>query len=90
MKRFIKTYTISRIGMIIVKHDSDARVFRVLQWDADDEHHRELESFRYVPKEHARAVDVKMHQAQDEAIRYASRVFERERDARRSEIQAAR
>lgn len=89
MKRFIKTYTISRVGFVIVKHDGDAHTFRVLLWHADDEHPKEVEQFRYKPQQFATAADVRMHQAQDDAVRYAAKLFERERDARRHSTEVA-
>lgn len=89
MKRFIKTLTISRIGMIIVKHDADAHTFRVLQWMAEDDRPRELEQFRYTPNEFAKSDSVRLHAAQGRAITFATGVFEHERKTRRSQIQAA-
>jgi hypothetical protein len=83
MKRFIKTFTISRVAMVIVKQDADANVYRVLYWPAEDEHPKELEQVRYVPGRFAKVDDVQMHQAEALAIKAAQRIFESKRDERR-------
>ncbi len=83
MKRFIKTFTISRVGMVIVKQDADANVYRILYWSAEDEHPKELEQIRYTPGRFAKHGDVQMHEAEALAIKAAQRIYDQKRDERR-------
>lgn len=82
MKRFIKVFANnSRDVVVVVKQDTEARAYRVLQWDAEDLHPKEIKYFRYVPRDMATSADSLMHHAQEVAIQFAARRFYELRNA---------
>jgi spore germination protein YaaH len=88
MKKFIKTFAASRHLIVTVKQDTDSRTFRVLQWDADDVAPKEIQQFQYKSRETARPGDVLMHEAQEQAIRFAAQRFATGNAERRSKVAA--